>query len=216
MPHAFVPIHRRRLPLTAATLLALTAFAACGGGGGDGLEVASLGTAAPDDTADDGGSGDDAPDDADFEQAMLDFTECMRDHGIDMPDPQVSGNGEGGMVVVQEAEPGDGSPEFERDSEEFEDAQRECEHFMEDVVGEIEIDPQQQAEMQEEMLAFAECMREHGIDMPDPVFSEDGRVEAQSGDISDIGSDAFEEASEACGGGEFRAVAPGDDDGTDG
>ena len=60
--------------------------------------------------------------------------------------------------------------------------------------------------MQEEMLAFAECMREHGIDMPDPVFSEDGRVEAQSGDISDIGSDAFEEASRSVWRGQFRAV----------
>ena len=217
MPPASVSIHRRRLPPAAATLLTVIAVAACGGGGGDGLEVASLGTAAPDETAAaDGGSGDDAPDEADFEQALLDFTECMRDHGVDMPDPQVSGDGEGGMVVVQEAEPGDGGPEFERDSKEFEDAQRECEHFMEDVVGDIEIDPEQQAEMQEDMLAFAECMREHGVDMPDPVFSDDGRVEAQSGDISDIASDAFEEASEACGGGMFRASASGDDDGTDG
>ena len=52
---------------------------------------------------------------------------------------------------------------------------------MEDAVGEIEIDPEQQAEMQEEMLEFAECMREHGIDMPDPVFGDDGRVEVGIG-----------------------------------
>ncbi len=30
--------------------------------------------------------------------------------------------------------------------------------------------------MREQMLEFAECMRDHGIDMPDPVFADDGRV----------------------------------------
>ena len=28
--------------------------------------------------------------------------------------------------------------------------------------------------MQEQALAFAQCMREHGIDMPDPQFGNDG------------------------------------------
>ena len=31
--------------------------------------------------------------------------------------------------------------------------------------------------MREQMLEFAECMRDHGIDMPDPVFGDDGRVD---------------------------------------
>ena len=39
-------------------------------------------------------------------------------------------------------------------------------------MGDFEIDPEREAEMREELLAFSECMREHGIDMPDPVFSE--------------------------------------------
>ena len=44
-------------------------------------------------------------------------------------------------------------------------------------MGAIELDPEQQAEMQEQLLDFAQCMRDHGIDMADPVFGEDGRVE---------------------------------------
>jgi hypothetical protein len=55
-------------------------------------------------------------------------------------------------------------------------------------------DPQQAA------LAFAECMREHGIDMPDPQFDESGRVtqriDADSG--VDPGDPDFEAAQEAC------------------
>ena len=50
---------------------------------------------------------------------------------------------------------------------------------MQNALGDIEIDPEQKAEMKAEMLEFAECMREHGIDMADPVFSDDGRVTLQ-------------------------------------
>jgi hypothetical protein len=38
-----------------------------------------------------------------------------------------------------------------------------------------EFDP---TDMQDELLAFAQCMRDNGIDMPDPDFGEDGRLEA--------------------------------------
>ena len=34
--------------------------------------------------------------------------------------------------------------------------------------------------MREQLLEFTECMREHGIDMPDPVFSDGGRVEIEA------------------------------------
>ena len=47
-------------------------------------------------------------------------------------------------------------------------------------MGDIELDPEQQAEMREQLLEFAECMRDHGIDMADPVFGEDGRVEIRA------------------------------------
>ena len=53
---------------------------------------------------------------------------------------------------------------------------------MEDAFGEMEIDPEREAEMREELLEFTECMREHGIDMPDPVFGESGRVEIRAGE----------------------------------
>ena len=35
---------------------------------------------------------------------------------------------------------------------------------------------EEQEKMQEQALEFSKCMREHGIDMPDPQFSEDGGV----------------------------------------
>ena len=73
------------------------------------------------------------------------------------------------------------------DSENFEEAQEACEPLMEEAVGEIERDPEREAEMREQMLEYAQCMRDHGIDMPDPTFSDDGGVQiGVGGDGSEI------------------------------
>ena len=89
------------------------------------------------------------------------------------------------------------------DDEGFQEAQEACQPILEDAMGEIELDPEQEAEMREQLLEFAECMRDHGIDMPDPVFGEDGRVtmSAEAGERFEPGVDdeAFEAASEECG-----------------
>jgi hypothetical protein len=63
-------------------MLALTLAVAACGGGGKANGVASLsGANKPTATTSPGGSHDDR-------QAALDFARCMRQHGIDMPDPK--------------------------------------------------------------------------------------------------------------------------------
>jgi hypothetical protein len=190
----------RRLALAAFGVAMLVGPAtACGSSDDDaGGEVASLddGAAdAPEATTE----GTSSPED--IEEAMLAFTECMRDHGIDMPDPQVDGEG-GGMAIAIEGDVEDGR---------FQEAQEACEPLMANARGNIEIDPEEQAEMQAEMLEFAECMREHGIDMPDPVFSDDGRVTQQGpppgADGSDFSGEDFEAAADECGRGEMTMSA---------
>jgi hypothetical protein len=137
----------------------------------------------------------------------------MREHGIDMPDPGQSG----GDMVFQRTE-GDG------DADEFEAALADCERFLEGVRSAIADDPELQAEMRERMLEFTECMREHGIDMPDPQFSDDGGFSVEIGGPDDDGQshdaggpdefalrdDAdFQEAAEECGGGMVAAAPVG-------
>ena len=39
------------------------------------------------------------------------------------------------------------------------------------------MDPAEQAEFQDAALAFAQCMRDRGHDVPDPQFDGDGRVQ---------------------------------------
>ncbi len=199
-------------PLRAVGALAVLALlvTACGGGSGteDGTaddDVASLDSGEPPNDTTVGSTESSAPVDPDA--AFLAFTECMREEGIDMPDPQVAG--EDRMVMAAPAQ------DLDMTSEEFEAAQAACEPLLQEAMGNFEVDPEMEAEAREEMLAFAECMREHGIDMPDPEFSSDGgaaRIEARvgdeggeqggGGDLADdpFADEEFQQAAEECGG----------------
>jgi hypothetical protein len=70
-------------------VVALTVLVACGGSSPS-AQVASLaGSQSGDTTTTTTGT----TSEADAQQAMLDFAQCMREHGIDMPDPQFDENG---------------------------------------------------------------------------------------------------------------------------
>ncbi len=89
----------------------------------------------------------------DPEEALQQFTECMRENGFDMPDPV-------GGAIVNEFAAGD--------LEVFEAASAECDPILEAAFGEFELSPEQEAELRDQELAFARCMRDNGLDWPDP------------------------------------------------
>jgi hypothetical protein len=143
----------------------------------------------------------------------------MRDEGIDMPDPQVVKAGEtngiagGGPVqVFQSADsvPGGATlegPAFDPNSDEYKDADATCKPLLDNAIGDIKIDPEVEAEQRKQMLAFAKCMREHGIDFPDPTFQDGGGVTinigGEAGDDNapnfDPQDEDFQAASKECG-----------------
>ena len=128
----------------------------------------------------------------DPQEAFLAFAECMREHGIDMPDPEVTDEGGGRFSVGMSG--GDGPGKM--DTEAFEAANEACRPLLENAIGEGER-PQLSPEDEEKLLDFARCMREHGIDMPDP--GEGGMVFQFGGpDDESFDQEAFEEAQEAC------------------
>lgn len=148
---------------------------------------------------------------SDPQEAMLAYVECMRDHGVDMPDPEFTGDGgvimrAGGTAGADDDGPtvvgGPGDPAFA-------EAQAACGSLMEGMARDL--DPEQVAQAQAEALAFAQCMRDHGVDMPDPQFSADGGMSIAIGgpDGPRIDPDAMQEAQEACGGGAF-GIGPGE------
>lgn len=125
------------------------------------------------------GAAPDGPVDAD--QAIR-FARCMREHGIDMPDPEV---GPGGQFSVTMRGGGD--------AQEMNAAQEACREFMPNGGAPPRPDPEQAAQQRE----MAECMRENGVPaFPDP--DADGRLVLEAGEGLDPDSPAFRAAEEAC------------------
>jgi hypothetical protein len=170
-----------RLRAGAAGFLLTAALAACSGGAAP-SGVATL--QSPDTAASSAPSASPSAS-LDPETARLEFARCMRDHGVDVPDP-----GAGGGVAI--AINGDSA-----DAKKTQAAIEACQQFMGTPGDAPEVD---QA-MQDNMLAFSKCMREHGVDMPDPVFDGKGGVTVTAG-VGDGGMDpsskTFQAAQEAC------------------
>ena len=95
---------------------------------------------------------------------MLAFAKCMRDQGIDMPDPQF----DGGRVMQR-------GPDERVSPEKMRKADAACSKYREEIEP-PELSPEQEQEMKEAALAHAQCMREHGLEkFPDPTFDEERR-----------------------------------------
>ncbi len=172
-------------PILALALLAVV-LTACSGGGATPSGVATIddpaASTAPDASSSPAASV--APEDA-----MLAFAKCMREHGVDMPDPVV--DADGGMTVSIGAE--GGKP---IDKTTMQAADEACRHLMPGPTGggPAQMTPEQQ----DAMLAFAKCMREHGVDMPDPEFGTSGGAVMIGGDGIAFDSPTFKAADEAC------------------
>lgn len=131
-------------------------MSACGSGSGSGGKPSA-------------GKGDD---DKAYESALK-FAKCMRDHGIDMPDPQ---QGKGGGIVMKSGKLG-GGPEKSNsigpDNPKFEAADKECGKYRKDGGGAAE-SPAEQAKQRDAFIGYSRCMRSKDINMPDPKFSDHG------------------------------------------
>lgn len=184
----------RRLAVLAVLAVAVIALIAAGcGGSGSPDAIASL----------EGGDGattttGETSTTVDQEQAMLDFAQCMRDHGVDMADPTVDENGNFQMMRPSG---GGTSGEFDSaDREAVQAARDACSPYLEGIAQQF--NRSDTTEMQDLMLQYAACMRENGIDMPDPDFSSSdqgtgGRLGFDTGDF-DPSDPTFQAANEAC------------------
>lgn len=113
------------------------------------------------------------------------FAQCMRDHGVDMPDPDSDG---GGGVKIRVDAKGDPSK--------VDKAMQACRSLSPFGQKGREMTPEQQ----EKARAFAQCMRDNGVDMPDPDFSGGGIGLRIGGPNSKIKPDdpKLKKAMEAC------------------
>jgi hypothetical protein len=118
--------------------------------------------------------------------AAYKYSACMRDHGVpDFPDPQVSSSG--GQVSVRQMVPASAGQ-----SPQFKTAQKSCQSIL---PGAGNVNPAQAAAQQrahkQVLLAFARCLRTHGLaNFPDP--NSQGQLTSQM--ISAAGIDLHQPA----------------------
>lgn len=180
----------RKRPM--AALIAGAVFvlvAGCGGGGDGGDKVASI-SSPPAAGAGDGKQADNVSD----EDKMRNYAKCMREHGIDMPDPKTDGDAQGTISI----DAGEGRPGEDK----MKTADDACRKLLPNG-GEIK--PPSPEEL-DKMRKEAKCMREHGVDFPDPDPGKGGAAIA----LGDANGDPkkFEEAAKACGLGMSMRAAP--------
>ena len=91
------------------------------------------------------------------------WTKCLRDNGIDVKDPQA----------------GTGSVELPADSPALTAAMKKCKQYETGQSGSTGADPSD-PQQQQQRLKFARCMRDQGVDWPDPVAGQGVTVPAQT------------------------------------
>ncbi len=124
-------------------------------------------------------------------QAMLDYARCMRENGIDMPDPKF----EGGRVTQRI-----GGPGRKINPDDMRTAEKACAKYQA-AIKPPELSDEEAAEFKQAALENARCMREHGVEkFPDPTFDENGgaQIRMSKGMGIDPEDPAFKKAMKAC------------------
>jgi hypothetical protein len=84
---------------------------------------------------------------------------CMRAHGIDVPDPTPGASGYGrSLLQLVNSYP----------HAELSAAEQACRSYLAQAFTQFAASPAQQAQRLRQLVLYAECMRSHGIDLPDP------------------------------------------------
>jgi hypothetical protein len=153
-------------------------------------------------------------------QARLNYAKCMRAHGVNVPDPSANGGPAGGAPGGGGG--GGGGFQTLRNNPNFQAANTACAKYRSKAFGFANITPAQKAQFAQEAVKFAECMRAHNVNIPDPSSNGAGAFGIfRSIPSSERDSPAFKTAITACastlpfrrggpgGGGAPGAGAPG-------
>jgi hypothetical protein len=146
-------------------LVLLCALTACGNGGGS---SGTQQTGSP--------SGETQSD------VLLQYAQCMRENGVQVPDP----------------EPGDAGSLYagvDKNSPAFQSANKVCGPILQGVAEDRKNNNGKDAQQQQgKLLTLAQCLRDHGVNVPDPVAG----AEKPFGDSLDRTNPAVAKAIQAC------------------
>lgn len=108
------------------------------------------------------------------EDVVTDFTKCMRNEGFDIPDPELNADGTVNLEKLKEGF--DRDPKFDLQKQRSKNALDGCLLILADATFAGKSDKEDPIETQDNMLAFAQCLRDQGLNVPDPDFSGDARA----------------------------------------
>jgi hypothetical protein len=125
-------------------------------------------------------------------EARLNLAKCLRSHGLNVPDPSPNGGVAGGAE-------GGGIFRSIRSQPNFQSALQACSQYTKQAFPRLNLSPAQRAQFERDAVKFAECMRAHNINIPDPTTQPGGGFgpRAQIPD-SERNSPAFQSALQAC------------------
>jgi hypothetical protein len=132
-------------------------------------------------------------------EARLQLAKCLRSHGLNVPDPSPNGGVAGGAAGGAGGAGAGGAFRSLRDQPNFQSAMQACAKYRRGAFGFGNISPAQQAQFRQDLVKFAECMRSHNINVPDPSTSSGGGF-GIFGQIpsSERSSPEFQSALKAC------------------
>jgi hypothetical protein len=139
-------------------------------------------------------------------QARLTFAKCMRSHGVNVPDPSANGGpaagfgGGGASGAGGGGAPGGGGAFRQLQSNPaFRTAFQTCGKNLAKGFGLGNVTAAQRQQFQQDAVKFAECMRAHNVDIPDPSSNGAGGFGIfRSISPSERNSPAFQAATKAC------------------
>ncbi len=173
MQHPAVPsMGRRAIVATLLVLVCAVAISACGSSSTSSSASASTSNSAR-------------------SQARLNLAKCFRQHGINVPDPSTGAGPAGGGGVFRALQGYSQS--------QVQTATQACRQYFAQAFPRANLTPAQQAQFRQAFVKFAECMRSHGVNVPDPSTSGAGGFGFRGTFRSiDRNSPAFQAASKAC------------------
>jgi hypothetical protein len=132
-----------------------------------------------------GGGASDTSSSEDPQDQAVKFAQCMREHGVDIPDPKTDDQGRTSLRLG-------GGEKVDKDK--VDAAMEACKKY--NPIGDSGRlnDLQNDPEFQEAQLRWAECMRDHGVDVPDPGSGEHGGLVIGN----DQNKDKVQAAMDAC------------------
>ena len=107
------------------------------------------------------------------EDLTSEFAACLRNQGFDVPDPEVTADGSVDLRAFFTKLNQD--PNFNRQNPETREALSECRGLLADASFAQPRSSEDEIELQDQILSFAACLRDQGVAVADPDFSQSTR-----------------------------------------